>query len=210
MLDLNAMLFQRIFFICLFFLVGSTRPPLEGLSSGGQIRAPLGGEALQGSIAVEGSTGENIQSAELSYAYEDGNDWFLLFQTSTPVDGVFSWWDTTLISDGDYQLRLVVIYKDGVQTETIVHGLRVRNYSLVETATPALQTETPQMTEMAATPTATPTPAPVFTATAMPANPLTIHYDDLRKSAATGVFIAGIVIGLLVIFARFSAWLRGR
>ncbi len=83
------------------------------------IESPVTGQAVQGSIAIRGSTGmDRFQSYEVNFSYEGDPTltWFLIQEGTTPVqDGVLAEWDTTTITDGDYTLRLLVTLNDGTQ-----------------------------------------------------------------------------------------------
>jgi hypothetical protein len=159
------------------------------------IHSPRPGEALQGNAPVIVTTAHNqFQKAELFFAYANdlSGTWFLLAESTQPSsEQVMTIWNTTGISDGAYDLRLVVILQDGKTIEAIVHGLRVRNYTLIETdtPTPAAPTETsapgvtPEPTQTS-TPTITPTPeAP----TPLPTNPAVITQSNMLNILGKGV-----------------------
>jgi hypothetical protein len=170
------------------------------------IDSPLPGQAVQGSAAITGSTFvEGFASAELTFGYVDDptGTWFFIEQMQAPVQaGVLATWDTTILTDGNYNLRLVVTRQDGSQVELIVPEIRVRNYTPIETSTPTLpvptQTSPPGATPVpSATPTATATPVPP-TPTALPANPAVVTGDDLTYNLLRGGLVA------LAVFATFG------
>jgi hypothetical protein len=103
--------------------------------------SPAPGQALQGRVAVTGRLpADGFRSAELTFTYDQDprQTWFLLAQLSEPAEGELAEWDTTVLTDGEYVLRLLVEMEDGEQIEaTTIPGLRLRNYSPVETDTPA-------------------------------------------------------------------------
>ena len=73
----------------------------------------------------------------MAFGYQDDPTatWFLIEQSAEPVKkGLIASWDTSTITDGEYQLRVRVILADGKVAEAIVPNLRVRNYTPVETA----------------------------------------------------------------------------
>jgi len=163
-----------------------------------RLDTPRPGDALQGVVTITGSTDlENFRSAEVAFRYESDpeNTWFLIQQSSQPVsNGPLAQWDTTTIADGSYRLRLQVLRSDGSLVETQVSGLRVRNYSPVETATPGFDpaAESPGVTP---SPTATllpPTPTP------FPPNPAQVTPEGL----AFGLLQGGILgVALFLILA---------
>jgi hypothetical protein len=165
---------------------------------------PYNGAALQGTIqvTVSGEMPEN-HGAVLTFAYANHSQptWFILWETSDPVQtGELATWDTTTITDGTYDLRLVIQTTSGEQIEKLVQGVRVRNYTPVETDTPApTRTPVPGLTP-------SPTPRLTATATALPvaplpnrANPASLESSQLLQVvtyAVAGVLGIFIVLGL--------------
>jgi hypothetical protein len=164
-----------------------------------RLLSPQPGSAVQGSLTISGSTDvPNFQYAEISFSYSTGQNesWFLIQQLRTPTkEGSLAVWDTTTIADGNYRLRLQVFLTDGKVLETILSGLRVRNYSTIETSTP---TSIQAVTRPAASATvviSTPTPRP--TPTLLPTNPVQVPPARLGISLAIGVGISVVFfIGL--------------
>ena len=101
---------------------------------------PRPGDVLQGVVKIAGSDDvPGFVSTEVSFSYADDptGTWFLIAASVQPVtNDSLATWDTTVITDGDYVLRLRVYLTDGNSRETILSGLRVRNYTPVETPTP--------------------------------------------------------------------------
>jgi len=112
------------------------------------INAPRPGEALQGLFPISGSSSvEGFISTELVFTYADDptNTWFLIYESDQPVsNSVFVHWDTTRIIDGIYDLRLIVDRTPGNPITVTIPGVRVRNYTPIETDTPtSLSSESP-------------------------------------------------------------------
>lgn len=181
----------------------STPAPTVSLS------APLSGQALQGVVPIQGNSAlPGFTQAELSFAYSDNptGTWFLIAESQTPVEnGALAQWDTTTITDGEYQLRLVVRLENGQRQIAALTGLRVRNYTPVETETPtppatatatALPGNTPVPT---VTPTPTETPIPP-TGTALPPNPASIGTDDLLDA------LARAALGVVGLFSMMGVY----
>ena len=167
-----------------------TQPTASGFPPVG-LSAPYAGQALQGVITIIGNSElPDFSHAELSFAYANDptGTWFLITESQTPVaNGPLAQWDTTTITDGEYQLRLVVHLADGQQQIAGITGLRVRNYTPVETETPT-PSPTPQpgnTPEPTTAPTPTLTPIPP-TATAVPPNPAVIGTGDLFDTMGRG------------------------
>jgi hypothetical protein len=199
--------------ILLFFLIivpiraGAQDEVEPGLEV--SILSPGSGQAVRGSfpIIVE-SRIQGFVSAELIFAYEEAHEetWFLIHQSDQPLSKTVKIeWDTTLLTDGTYRLRMIVVLNDGTQLTSLVNGVRVRNYTPVETDTP-----TPSLTPAPiATPLPTETPIPSATPvpptpTPLPPNPLVFTYQDiginLLRGAAGG--IAFLVLMGLYLSAR--------
>ncbi len=180
----------------------STGTPAPGII----LESPQPGQALQGKQEITGSVQvPDFRSAELLFAYADDptNTWFLIQEYTQPITtSLIAQWDTTTISDGVYALRLIVTRTDGSQVEQLVSGLRVRNYTAVETNTPTPITPTaaPQVISTA-TPPPTSTPKPP-TATALPPNPARVTSDQLGQAIAKGALG---VFGAFALLALYSA-----
>jgi len=167
------------------------------------IVSPRPGDVLQGVVTIAGSSDvTGFVSAEVSFTYADDptGTWFMIAMNSLPVfNDRLATWDTTVITDGDYVLRLRVYLTDGSTREALVSGLRVRNYTTVETPTPmALAPEATPLSTI--TPTATPFPTP----TALPRNPATLAPTDVSASILYGGLAA---ISFFVIVSIYL-WLR--
>ncbi len=161
------------------------------------ITSPQPTQYLQGAVEIIGTNNlPDFESSTLAFAYaQDQSTWFLIFDEIPEVeDGLLGNWDTTVLTDGDYTLRLRVRRTDGTQEEIFVEDLRIRNYTPLPTETPLPPTPTlwlPKATSIPATVTP-PYPAP----TPLPPNPLTVStgevYANLGKGAllALGLFLA--------------------
>lgn len=209
MLKLPAMLARVSFLFWIFSLLAEMATFSAQISA--RIDTPRPGEALQGSVWIEGSTGsEGFQSAEVSFAYEgEANNWFLIGMQSQPVKkGSLAVWDTTTIADGTYRLRLVVQLAGGRTEEVIVEGLRVRNYTPVETL--------PAATAAATRPADTaqpPTPAPAVllpTSSPQPANPAEVTQFGLGLSVTQGIIYTLVLFLLTGIYLGLRSISRGR
>jgi len=196
-----------------------TPQPVEGATStpdSPQLTAPGIGQALQGSVPIEGHIpASGFAGAELSFAYQSDSPrtWFLISELDEiPADPVLARWDTTTITDGEYVLRLVVTNVDGSQTSDTVNGLRVRNYSPIETLTPSpiASTATPEPGDTPV-PTTTPTPtiSPVPpTPTPLAPNPAQINRMDILINMGRGALAILAFLGLLAIYQTIKSRIR--
>jgi len=167
------------------------------------IVSPRPGDVLQGVVTIAGySDVEEYASDELSFAYADDptGTWFLIATNSQPVvNNTLATWDTTVITDGNYVLRLRVYITGGNYREIFVSGLRVRNYTPVETLTPTVLA--PEATPLATiSPTATSFPKP----TSLPRNPAELAPKDVSSSILYG----GLTAILTFVIVGIYLWLR--
>ena len=176
------------------------------------VSSPLEGQIVQGLVIVSGTVSPlGFSSYELSFAYENDptQTWFVLANNSQPViEGELGSWDTTTLTDGDYTLRLQVFMLDGSVQETIVSGLRVRNYTAVPTST---FTPTATAIVLFAAPTAqlvAPVPATASpslpTPTPLPPNPASLQETSISWALGRGAALA------LLLFLGFGLLLRLR
>lgn len=186
------------------------------------ILSPRPGQVLQGKIPIQATTtAAAIQSAELLFGYQDDptGTWFLLWewpgQSSSEPDQEQPFlkpqiydWDTTTLTDGNYTLKLVVNLEDGSQAEATVPGLRVRNYTPIETSSPstesAKQATPPTINPALLTLTVQPPPEPQPT---NPAQLTPMQIGNSIRQAAVWVFVVFLLMG---IYAYLRSALRRR
>ena len=181
--------------------------------TGIRITSPASGATLRGLVDISGTTAvDGFFSAELSFAYASSltPNGFLIASVDQPIsDGLLAQWDTNLITDGDYDLRLRVTLQDGSVLDSVVAGLRIRNLTPTETAT-VPPTITPEFYETAA-PTSPPTFTPAPTATRrptpapLPPNPAAVTQPEITSSLTRGLvvaFLAFLIIGLFLRLRR--------
>jgi hypothetical protein len=104
-----------------------------------QITSPAEGQTLTGLVTVAGSVDHpDFARWELAYGPDPNpNDaWQPFAGGDTPIlNGTIGTWNTGIVADGQYALRLRVIRKDSNYDEAFVHGLRVSNSAPVGTPT---------------------------------------------------------------------------
>ncbi|MEN6408266.1 MAG: hypothetical protein ABFD44_00975 [Anaerolineaceae bacterium] len=201
MLNLKAMIRARWLVLGLLILL-----PWMGVQaeSGVTITQPLPGAALQGTVNIQGSTAvTDFQSAEIAFAYESdpNSGWFVIQRSDQPVEnGTLAAWDTTTLTDGIYRLRVRVILTNGKELTAEAAGVRVRNYTPIETNTPASApavTGTPQPTATALPPTPT---VLLQTLTPLPTNPAEVSPERLSHSLQLGGLGA---VGLFIVMGCY-------
>lgn len=182
------------------------------------IQWPLPGQALLGNVAISGNMAvEGFRSAELlfGYANDPTDTWFLIAQYDTPIENsVLADWDTTLITDGNYDIKLSITLESGNQVTALIQGVRVRNYSPIETDTPTpvtpTSTQVPGDTpipEATSTPSLTPIPP---TQTPLPTNPVMLTSSDIVSGLGRGVLAALALFLLLGAYVGIRSALRNR
>jgi hypothetical protein len=168
----------------------------------GIVTAPVTGQAVQGVVVATGTSDvDGFQSAEVSFAYQDDptGTWFLLQRSDAPVfSDTLAVWDTTAITDGLYSLRLRIVLVDGTALDTTVTGLRVRNYTPMETPPPDASVHaSPGLLPLAA-PTDQPGPTP------LPSNPAEVTSESAHRAMGRGALV------ILLLFIIFGAFIRLR
>lgn len=178
------------------------------------ITFPRPGDVLSGEATITGTTdipGFASSQLDFSYASNPTDTWFALQTSTQPVaDSPLFVWDTTLIRDGEYVLRLRVFLDDGALQEIAV-PFRVQNDTPILTPTPVItstpnkldaQFPTPFLVASSPTPTLTPRPTP----TPLPTNSIAINRAAVYASLGRGALvIIGLFLfaGLLLRFRRY-------
>jgi hypothetical protein len=169
------------------------------------ITFPRQGDALQGNVTIVGSTQVNgFVSSEISFAYSGNTTatWFLISKSEQMVQNeILGEWNTSLISDGNYDLRLRTFLTDGTYFDKVIEELRIRNYTPVETLLPSPTASMQSRTaDVLIQEVLSPTPF------SLPPNPVELTNHRLLRSLVLG-FLATITIYLLIsIFIK----LRGK
>ncbi len=190
------------FFFFLILAFGTALPVSAqwGTPTENKILSPVNGEALQGMIPIIGITDvDGMISWELSFSYNSNpsNTWFLIKEGDQAAnDEILTEWDTTTITDGEYQLRLLISLADNETTSALISDLRIRNYTIIGTSIPEL---TPTMGSL---PAIELTSLPqLHTPTPLPDNPLEVSERDIVNSLASGVLTAFTLIILIGLYA---------
>ena len=202
---LTKTFFASLLLFGLFFAVPASAQETEQPEI--QIFSPLPGEAVQGLVQVIGTIDvEGFQSYELAFTFQEdtAQTWFLIAQGDTPViQGVLGEWDTTALTDSTYNLLVRVHLQNGEVTEVIVDSIRVRNYSSIETPTPAPTTQTSGEDNL---PTEEPTPEADSTIqptpTDFPDNPAAVNSEQITTAIKRGGIFGAILIAVVLLITR--------
>ena len=175
----------------------------------GEISSQIDGQAIRGIVLITGNTlVEGLIFWELNYGFENDatGTWFLISESGQPIeDDLLAEWDTTQITDGNYNLRLTLFLEGDRRSHTTIKNLRIRNYSPIETDMPQpTLTSTPETDLSSSEQTQAPTQflnatELLATLTPMPTNSLEIPQSDISNSmirGAAGVLALFIIIGL--------------
>ncbi|MBC8249885.1 MAG: hypothetical protein H8E90_09425 [Anaerolineales bacterium] len=222
---------KNVLALCLLaaLLMGLSLVRLEAAppQQGAVITSPSDRDVVRGRVVIKGTaTNSNFWKYEIHYAPEPNptDQWRLVgdVQYVQVTDGRLETWDTSLVSDGTYSLRLRVVRGDGNYDEYYVRQISVVNAQPTETPT---ATPTPAATRTPLPPTPTviieqpPTGTPRPTSTPGPAGVtpepqtetgLNITAQGLGKAFLYG---AGATIGLFLLMAiittlrRLISWL---
>jgi len=197
--------FKFCFVSIIFFLLPELSVESQELNPlKADISSPSEGDVVRGIVPILGNSDlEGKRSWEITFSYiEDSTEtWFLIDESDlTVTDEILSEWDTTTISDGNYNLRITIFLERERKTHFTVNNLRVRNYSQVETNTP---NPTITITPILETPEYLEdknnflTPTQRLTLTPLPKNPIEISNEDLSSNLIRGV--AGAFAGFMII-----------
>jgi len=170
------------------------------------ISVPLPGEAVQGLLQISGTIDvKDLDSYILEFAFQEGDEpaWFPISKGDISIiSGVLGEWDTSSIPDGNYKLRLSVNRQTEEPIIMVLEGIRVRNYSQIETNTPAPTSAQPTITPTAAE-SITPTPTTVqkVSPTPLDPNPVSVTLANVQKAIVQGS-LAGVVIFIIFLLYR--------
>ena len=221
---------KNVLALCLLIalLTGLSVASLEAAppQQGAVITSPQDRDMVRGLLVIKGTaTSPSFWKYEVYFAPEPNpNDqWQLLGLYEVSVtDGRLETWDTSLVSDGTYSLRLRVVRTDGNYDEYYVRQISVVNVQPTETPT---TTPTPAATRTPLPPTPTviiqqpptATPRPTSTPGAAGATPepeaetgLNITAQGLGKAlfyGAGGAMGLFLLMGILIVLRRLISWL---
>jgi hypothetical protein len=151
----------------ILFLLALWAMPAAQAPGFAEITRPVSGEAVGGVVTLEGTANHPaFDHFDLAFTYETDatGTWFPIVDEdrSRVVEGRLAVWDTSGVADGEYILRLRVWATEGDPLVAIVHGVRVRNYTRIETPTAAPSIAAPALVPTEPPPTSTPTPLPTI------------------------------------------------
>lgn len=182
------------------------------------ITAPVGGQIISAPVTIRGTIDPAYFSfAELSFGYlkNPTDTWFLIQVISQlPQDDLLAVWNTSVLTDGDYRLRLRVYAPDGSYQDIHVNDLHLRSImpptetptfvetgiteEILESTTTAIPgvTEPPPLSRAVTTTPVLLTPRP------LPANPAALAADSVYSILGRGALLTVILFVVLGLFLR--------
>jgi hypothetical protein len=203
MLNLQVAMVKGLFslIIATFMLM-----PISAIVPSVELSSPQEGQVLKGTVQLSGTiSADGFVSGDVSYAYDNGNSngWFYIASISQPVaNDTFAIWDTSTISDGDYQIKVSVKYSDGQVKDVIIHQLQVRNYTSAQSTPDLVENSTQAIIY-----TETETPKPDLIATPFPTNSGSLEISHVEGSLKAGAIVGVCLLILLGIYA-FIRWIK--
>jgi len=226
------LLLLGVFLVVLIEAAPGRSPQEQGAEA--VITSPRDRAEARDKVSIRGTaTHPDFWKYEVAYGPEPnpGDQWILIgaVHETQVVDNVLETWDTTLLPDGNYSLRLRVVRRDGNYQEYFVREVAVANAVPTDTPTPEI-TPTPTVTPTPLPPTPTivielpllPSPTPQALATVAPvlrptptAEP---SFFSVRLPEVGGAFCWGVgaaafaflVVGLLALLRRLFSLLFRR
>jgi hypothetical protein len=197
------------------------------------ITSPRDRAVVRDKVSIQGTaTHPQFWKYEVAYGPEPnpGDQWILIgmVHETQVVDNVLETWDTNLLPDGNYSLRLRVVRRDGNYDEYFVREVAVANALPTDTPTPAVTptpTETPTplpptptiIIELPVLPSPTPQPLPTIAPVVRPTPTSAPSFFSVNLPNLGGAFCWGagaaaflfLLVGLLALLRRlFSLLLR--
>jgi hypothetical protein len=170
---------------------------------------PRAGDTVQGLVAISGQTEvEGFLFSEVFFGYSGNSEgeWFLITMQDQAVrNGLITSWDTTTISDGAYNLRVVVHLENGTELETVVNNLEVRNFTGDD-----LSSRASEPSDLAVLSATGEVPIKQQTATPSPVNPAEITTDKYRQMLINGILIVLAFFIVLWTYLRLRRMMRNR
>jgi hypothetical protein len=172
------------------------------LTPGLYITYPQKSTTIAGIVEITGSVPEeDFKYAEIAYAYQDHSPvtWFLIARLDQVIqDSILAKWDTTMITDGIYQIRVRVYSGNGETHEVIINDLSVANYS---------QTiETPAIVNTGTTPTPILATAQKNYPTPLSKNPAAVGSRQVRITFLTGAILGILLMATIGFFAAIHTY----
>lgn len=204
---IHSLIAMRYFFVWVSFLYLSWLSAVNTAAMQANfdvvIQSPVPGQAVQGVVEIRGNNDTfGFQSYQLAFSFDDDptQTWFIIAEGDEPVQyDTLGQWDTTSLTDGAYTLRMSVEVENGEPVIVLVEGLRVRNYTPIETDTPgptALPAAGETISPTSAATEAVPTP------TDLAPNPAEFGQKQIRNALIIGLVLGAVIMAGLGLYSR--------
>ncbi len=192
------------------WVAAAAQPSLQG----GQalISLPEDSAVVRGTVPIVGiAVDSNFWKYEVYYSPQGTDHWFMIgtVHESQVANGLLETWETSIVPDGTYTLRLRLVNLTGNYQDVFATGILVANAVPTDTPEPT-QTPAPTATQTpAATPTfiiptsplAQPTATPTLARPTRSALPDVLDINAWRQSLCLGAQLMAIVlVAIAVIF----------
>ena len=227
----RSRLFRILAFLATFLAVQDV-PSARAQTEPVEISFPNSGEVLTGGATIVGTAAPgDFQRYEVSFGFDPNptDTWFPIGQpgTGAVTNAALVEWNTTIIGDGIYMLRLQVFTLDTpAPLEVIIRGVVVQNSTATPSPTPEPATHTPQpsLTSPVVLPPTATVPAAVTLAAEQTEAPLAPTESTSQQAAENealsigsygsafcrGAGVTFVLFFLLWVYARIRAVLRPR
>lgn len=207
--------------LLLVSVLGSLRTAVAALpaqQSLSRIASPGENSVVRGIVPIVGSA---VDAAFWKYEVHFGpypnplQQWTVIggVHENAVTDGLLETWDTAIIPDGSYSIRLRVVDRTGNYRETFANGVLVANAAPTETPMPTRAPEPTATGTPAATPTfiiptallEQPSPTPTLARPTRSALPDVVDPTAWRQSVCLGAQLMAallVVLGLIFLLRR--------
>jgi hypothetical protein len=190
--------------------VAAAQPSMQG----GQalISSPEDNAVVRGTVPVVGTAVDrNFWKYEVYYAAQGTDHWFMIgaVHEAQVANGLLETWETSIVPDGTYTLRLRLVNRTGNYQEVFSTGILVANAVPTDTPEPTRTPEPTATQTPAATPTfiiptsplAQPTATPTLARPTRSALPEVLDVNAWRQSLCLGAqLMAVVLVAIAVIF----------
>jgi len=202
----SSVWFTIIYLITTFFLLSFSQSETEEVI----ILSPAAGQAVQGLVEIIGHANpDDFEEFTLSFQLQDSSTdtFFEIEKSNEEVEsGKLGNWETSTLTDDTYILELRVTLSDGNEMIHLVEGIRVRNYTAIETNTPE-----PETTPSSFEPTQTKDDFQIAETTPdrssppeIASNPAEISIESIQRSIVLGIIISISGLVLLALYILFK------
>ncbi|MDP9470890.1 MAG: fibronectin type III domain-containing protein [Chloroflexota bacterium] len=123
---------------------GTTEP--DTTAPTGEITEPAGGSTVSGTVTVSSDSadsGSGVASAQFQYLAAGASSWVDIGTDTQGADGYSVDWDTAVLADGNYDLRVTTSDNDGNSYTSLPVTVSVQNTTATDTTPPTVSLTAP-------------------------------------------------------------------